>query len=719
MPFPARLAVALLLTSAAAGAQAPLHLIPMPREVTAKGDQPLPNGVQIVCSGCDAEDSFAASDLRGTLAERGIRTEGSGLRVVFQRLAQHPDPRFTAAMQPEGYTITSTPGTLTLTGASAEGVFYAAQTAKQLIGKDLGGQPVLHAADIRDWPAMRYRGLSDDLSRGPVDTLAFQEKLVRELAAYKANVYSPYFEHTQQYASNPLPAPPGGSISAADARALVAYARQYHVLVIPDQEAFGHLHNALVYEQYQELAETPHGAVLAPGQPGSLQMIQGEFSELAQLYPGPFLHIGADETVDLGVGRTKPAVDAQGLAPVYLDFLEHIDTALQPLHRKLLFWGDIAQDSPALLQTMPASFKQNTIAVAWWYNPRAQGFAKYLKPFTDAGFETWAAPGINNWSRVYPNWNTGLANIQQFTRDGQAAGSTGQLNTLWNDDGETLASNNWYGILFGAAAAWQPGESSIPEFEASYGPVFHGDLTGKLDGAQQEIMAAHDLLKVQAKVGDGSDGLFWLDPWSKDGLAYAAKLRPYTHDLRLHAEKAMQLIAEARAAYPAPAPASTPAHALPSNPTGLREPDAIDALELGARRLDFIGLKFQVADEMAEGYARAQIDAASPDKKTKAMVSRELSDIRGINGRLEDVVDGYSLSRDLYEQLWYRTNRAYALRPVLEHYDYTIGLWYARIDAVRSAQRQWDNAKSLPPAAQLGIPSPTELASPSAGAGPE
>ena len=68
----------------------------------------------------------------------------------------------------------------------------------------------------------------------------------------------------------------------------------------------------------------------------------------------------------------------------------------------------------------------------------------------------------------------------QFTRDGEAMGATGQLNTLWNDEGEELAANDWYGILFGAAAAWQHGPSSIPAFQAAYGPVFHGDLTGKL-----------------------------------------------------------------------------------------------------------------------------------------------------------------------------------------------------------------------------------------------
>jgi hypothetical protein len=674
-----------ILATCVLSASAQLHLIPQPREI-----KPLPDvsvtSVTVVCDACDNDDLFAAQDVRSTLALRGIPT-GSGITVRLQRLAQHPDAAFTAAMQPEGYTIAFANNILILTGATAAGVFYAAQTTKQLFDTTATGF-ILHPAAIHDYPAMQYRGLSDDLSRGPIDTLDFQKKIIRTLAAYKANLYSPYFENTQQYASNPLPAPPG-SISASDARELVAYAAQYHVMIVPEQEAFGHLHHTLSWEQYAPLAETPHGTVLAPGQPGSLALISQEFTELAALYPSPFLHIGADETDDLGLGQTKSAVDAQTLGPVYLAFMQQIDDTLRPLHRRLLFWGDIAYKTPELLKAMPADFKHDTIAIAWEYNPHPKGFSKFIKPFTDAGFETWVAPGINNWSRIYPNYTYALGNIQQFTRDGQALGATGQLNTIWYDDGESLASNNWYGILFGAAAAWQQGESSIPDFEQNYAQLFHGDATGKLNQAQLELMAAHDLLKTQAKVGDGSDGLFWLDPFTPDGQDYATKLRPFTHELRLHAEAALTLIAQARAANP-----------------NLREQDAIDALELGARRFDFLGLKFQLADEIATGYALALHNSTSPDKKTRDLVSPELSDINGFDGRMQDIKDGYSLLRDLYQAQWLRTNRPYALTPVLEHYDYTIGLWYAHIDKIKTAQRAWQNQKPLPPASDLGIPAP-------------
>ncbi len=716
-----------------------LNLIPMPRELAVSGTEALRGQIEINCATpCATEDQFAIDDLKGWLAADGITVSaGAAVHVlvarygnaiaqpIFRDSATQPaeTTAMPTAMQAEGYAISPDGHGIALTAAGSAGIFYALQTVKQLV-TGYGANAVLHTVKVRDWPAMQYRGLQDDLSRGPVTTLEFQKKLIRTIAAYKVNLYSPYFEHTMEYASNPLLAPPGGGISAADAQQLVAYAKQYHVTVVPEQEAFGHLHNALLWEQYQPLAETPHGAVLAPGQAGSVALIQQEFTELAALYPGPFLHIGADETVDLGVGQTKADVDARGLAPVYLDFMQQIATALKPLNRLLLFWGDIAQDSPQLLKDLPQSFKDETIAIAWGYNPEPRGFTKLLTPFTQAGFETWVAPSVHNFRVVYPNYGMGLLNIQQFTRDGQKAGSTGQLNTIWNDDGEGLINQDWYGILFGAACAWQQGESSLDAFEDAYGPVFHGDNTGALDQAQKELMAAHAVLKDEARVGDASNNIFWLDPWSKDGQKVAAQVRPYTHELRMHAEAALTLIAKARTAAGANAGAGAGAANVGETATmydaaqygaassGLREPDAVDAMELGARRMDFIGLKFELADEMAAGYARAQADAASPDKKVKALAARELSDINGINGRAEDLRNGYSLLRDLYESAWLRSNRPYWLRNILEQYDAAAQLWIARADKVHSAQRQWADQKTLPSADELGIPPAPDAAMP-------
>jgi hexosaminidase len=707
-----------------------LHLIPMPREATASSTLPLTSGIRVDCaSPCDPEDAFAIADLKQTLADRHILTTESpqaphifitrfntkiGRATYAESLPpaqQSPQPTAMAPeMAAEGYVILPDPNGahdagLVITASTSSGIFYALQTIKQLIAGD-GPTATLQIATIRDWPAMQYRGLHDDLSRGPIDTLDFQKKLIRTLAAYKDNIYSPYFESTQAYASNPLAAIPGASMSADDARQLVAYARQYHITVIPEQEAFGHLRHMLQWEQYADVAETPHGAVLSPGQPGSIPLIHNMFNELSTLYPGPFLHIGGDETFDLGVGRTRSDVDTQGLATVYLDFLQKIVTDLQPLHRKLLFWGDIAQDAPDLLKAMPQSFKDQTIVLAWGYTPIAKGFSSYLKPYADAGFQLWVSPAINNYRQVWPNQQQALEDIQGFTRDGQKFGATGQLNTLWDDDGESLANMNWYGILFGCAAAWQPGETSIPQFQNNFGQVFHGDSTGLINQAQDELTAAMSLIHDNKIISgtEGTDGLFWVDPWSKDGQDFAAHIRPINAALRLHAEHAIVLLAQARNANPS-----------------LREQDALDAMDFGARRIDFLGLKFQLADEMAAGYAQAEATIPSTinykptpgGHRPKPSIPALLSDINGVNGRLQDLTYGYSQLRDMFQQQWLRTYRPANLRPVLERYDFTTALWLSRIDKVRTAQRQWTDSKTLPAAADLGIPAPPVPATPS------
>ncbi len=121
--------------------------------------------------------------------------------------------------------------------------------------------------------------------------------------------------------------------------------------------------------------------------------------------------------------------------------------------------------------------------------------------------------------------------------------------------------------------------------------------------------------------------------------------------------------------------------------------------------MDLIGLKFQLTDEMAASYAHAYALQGSKKKDDKDDLLRELGDINNaVNGKLQDLRNTYSLMRDLYEAAWLKSNRPYFLRNNLEHYDYTIQLWIARTDKLRTAQRQYTNSQTLPPAADLGIP---------------
>jgi hypothetical protein len=371
-----------------------------------------------------------------------------------------------------------------------------------------GAKPTLPTGTVRDWPAMKYRGIQDDLSRGPFPTLEFQKHQIRVFAALKANIYSPYFEHTLLYPNQPLAAPPGSAMSPSDVAELVSYARQYHITVLPEQEAFGHLHHVLKYDIYADVAETPHGHVLAPGQAGSLPLIKDWFTQIAQEFPSPFLHIGADETADLGLGRTREQVQAKGYGPVYVDFLKQIHDELAPLNRRLLFWGDIGGADPKAVAGLP----KDMIAVPWNYWD-TKDFDKMIEPFAKAGIETWVAPGDANWSEVYPVASVAFPNIQGFVRDGQRLGSIGTINTVWNDDGEGLFNQDWYTVLFGPVAAWQPGESPIGAYQDAFGQIFHGDASGKVSEAEKEIMAAHAAMGTATIFSGSTRGVRWARPW--------------------------------------------------------------------------------------------------------------------------------------------------------------------------------------------------------------
>ena len=386
-PFLALVICAIAILPACAATPSPRPpLIPQPREFEPQPDLSLSSGVSILVPGRDAEDRFAAADLAAEFKQRGIppQATATAIRVsllrdsnpLAQRILARHRLAFDEPMRAEGYVLLTESHEAFVIAHTAEGVFYGAQTLKQLI-KSSASKPFLLGVAIRDWPAMRYRGVDDDLSRGPVPTLEFQKKQIRTFAAYKINIYSPYFENTMRYPSNPLPALPGGSISVDDAKALIAYARDYHITIIPEQEAFGHLHKTLLWQQYASLAEIPGGDVLAPGQPGSIKLITQWFGDLASVYPGPFLHVGADETSQLGQGQTQDEVKKRGLGSVYIDFLTQIHQALNPLHRRLLFWGDIAMNNPELVPRLP----HDMIAVAWHYEPEPQGFDKWLDPY--------------------------------------------------------------------------------------------------------------------------------------------------------------------------------------------------------------------------------------------------------------------------------------------------------------------------------------------------
>ncbi len=481
---------------------AQIHLLPSPRETHFGATTPL-GAVQATVPGRNEDDLFAAKDLEAALKHPGsakgtahakptaiyrvvlLRTDSVAAKSLLARTKLTFDP----AMEAEGYILVIEPHETAIIAASGSGIFYGVQTFKQLLPLP-DADRVLPTGTVRDWPAMRYRGVQDDLSRGPVPTLEFQKHQVRIFAAFKANIYSPYFEHTLLY-------PKRAHGCASGRRAYARRGQRTRRLCTPVSHhhpaGAGGLRASPSRTQVRALPgrcrDTPRPcAGSRSGRPRCRSSRTG-----SRKSPRSFRRPSCT------LAPTKPGTSAQAARAtrcrrraaesVYVAFLKQIHDVLAPLNRRLLFWGDIGGSDPDAVAGLP----KDMIAVPWNYWSTT-GFDKMIEPFAKAGIETWVAPGDANWNEVYPQARTALWNIQGFIRDGQRLGSTGAINTVWNDDGEGLFNQDWYGVLFGPVASWQAGESPIPDYQDAYGVVFHGDVSGKVNEAQKELMAANEVL---------------------------------------------------------------------------------------------------------------------------------------------------------------------------------------------------------------------------------
>ena len=573
----------------------------------------------------------------------------------------------------EGYVLDAGAQRIIIAARSGEGLFYGAQTLRQLIHRGEDDHATVPAVAIRDWPAMRWRGVHDDISRGPVPTLDYIKKQIRTCAAYKLNLFSLYIEHVFDYQSHPLIGPKEGSLNAAEVKELVEYAKRYYVTILPEQQAFGHLHHVLKNEIYNDLAETPHGHVLAPVNEKSYELIKDLYAELVPLFPAPLFHIGSDETFELGRGQTKERASEVGLGRIYLEHLKRVTEIMKPYNKRLMFWGDVAIRYPELLQILP----KDVIAVAWSYGPD-QSFDDKLKPYRNAGLDLVVSPGANNWNRIFPNLDAAFINIKNFVRDGQKYGALGMLNTTWDDDGESLFGMTWPAIVFGAESSWREGEAGIESFKAKYDWAFYRNDDNTFRDAIQELSRSHALMRT-AGLGEADDSAFWEDPFTDLGAESAEKALPIARDLRLAAEHALELVYRNRAKARANA-------------------DTLDYLIFAGLRLDMLGMKIQFANEISKYYWDAYLNMGD-----RARVRRDLNEISSINARLEDLRDATTRLRGLYSDLWLKENRPYWLGNVQVRYDNLASLFQSKIQSVQAAKRQYREEQVLPTPQQMGF----------------
>ena len=658
-----------------------ISIIPQPRQLSANGEKFSLRGAHVVLADSRSEeDRFAVEDFIDEVRQEGISLKVRGGRdrkailigrigaQVIEKTLKAEKVEVPANLNEEGYVLHVGTNGVIVAGTSAAGTFYGLQTLKQLVRGE-ARDAFIQSVHIVDWPAMRWRGVSDDISRGPVPTVAYIKRQLRTFAAYKLNLHSFYMEHAFSSSAHPLIGPEGGSLTPEEIRELVAYAKSYHIELVPEQQTFGHLHKALKLEKYNSLAETPYGDVLSPQQEGSYKLIADWYRELDGLFPSQFFHIGADETFELGQGQSREAARARGVGAVYFEHLNRVRELLKPYNRKLIFWGDIALNHPELIGSIP----KDLLVANWDYAPR-ESYDSRIDPFKNAGLQQFVCPGVWGWNQIFPNVDNASKNIINFVRDGQTAGALGMINTTWDDDGETLFEMGWYGIVLGAAASWQSGIVDQRRFDEDFDWAFFRADGSQFVSAIRTLGSVNTMLDIRT-----SDDLFWRDPFTT----------PFQNDARANAEKIRKMRLQVE---------NTLENLLRNRERARRNATMIPALILAAQRFDHLGRRAQTVEKLSREYWEAYLNLGD-----RVRVRRLRRYASPIYNQLREMAEELSVLRAGYREQWLAENRVYWLDSVLARYDHAIAEWLEKSREVGEVLRNYETTSTIPEPQAFGL----------------
>lgn len=300
---------------------------------------------------------------------------------------------------------------------SSSGFVHATASLLQLLDyNSLTQEAQLACCSISDNPRFRYRGMMLDCSRH-FHSVEQVKRLINLLAHYKFNTFhwhltddegwrveikafpaltdigawrgvdeaiEPQYTHiSQRY---------GGFYSQEEIKEVVAYAAQRSIMVIPEIDVPGHCRAAIkslpemlveaeddtVYRSIQNYSDN----VLNPGLSTTYQFLDGVLEEIAQLFPAPYVHIGADE-VPHGVWSNSPSCQALMKQHGYQDYkelqghlLRHAEQKLRSLGKRMLGWEEAQHGDKVSKDTVIYSWLSEEAAV----NCARQGFDVVLQP---------------------------------------------------------------------------------------------------------------------------------------------------------------------------------------------------------------------------------------------------------------------------------------------------------------------------------------------------
>lgn len=375
----------------------------------------------------------------------------------------------------ESYELRVTPEGIIVQATDQPGLFYGLQTFIQLLNRMIArGEHGIPCLEIRDWPALSMRGYSEDYGRNQLPTPEDHKRSIRFLASCKMNTYLWFIEPDHfVYRFDPTIGQDYDRFTFGEIRELVAYAKRYHVEVIPTVELLGHTEMLLQHPKYRPLAEVEGGPDLCATCEDSFDLVRKLVDEIAPAFESKFFHCGLDESFAIGKGRSAQAVKERGLERVMADYYIRMNDLVKSHGKTMMMYADIVLAHPGIIDLLP----KDIIMMFWQYDPRDryEGLDKLAK----AGFKTTALSTLWDWRSLYPAYSVAFGNILPLARQAVELGSLGHFVSSWGDPvrgvaGLNLSELNTYGVAYAAAVSWNPSAIPIAEFSPTFALQFYG-----------------------------------------------------------------------------------------------------------------------------------------------------------------------------------------------------------------------------------------------------
>lgn len=352
----------------------------------------------IVQAGAEGADSVGRYFIR-TLAAAG----GMELSLVTRTAVADTDNAVVLSLEgslrtglgDEGYMLSVTPRQAKISAAAPAGLFYGIQTLRQLLPPDAFSSVPLQGVlwsipcvRIEDVPRFPWRGMHLDVSRHFFGK-AFIKEYLDLMAMHKLNVFHWHLtddngwrleikryprltsigawrvdreQDNWQKRQSQQPgekATYGGYYTQDDVREILAYAKERYITVVPEIEMPGH--SVAAVSAYPEYSCTggpftvlpggywPNVDIYCAGNEGTFTFLEGILTEVTDLFPSPYVHIGGDEADKTNwkkCPKCQDRIKGEGLKneeELQSYFIRRIEIILNARGKRLIGWDEILQ----------------------------------------------------------------------------------------------------------------------------------------------------------------------------------------------------------------------------------------------------------------------------------------------------------------------------------------------------------------------------------------